>query len=396
MKHRFLLDETRKERIREHIMDNEAFDNRDSTSNCPECGQQRSPEYALCTICYYASVLHEGIVVGTVLRYFKEFEGFSIEREYKIQIGTSPCRADVVLCDSEGELAAIAECKKIGYVGESGITQLKDYLRHGGVQFGLFAADTDPSKWTFWRLGNEITRITRSQFEIGVVGKQATRFRRGQAQNPMPLLWRYVAGILGLVLCICVAVLIMQLDDKNTQIQDGSQTVSQLKNVNETLVGENQKLKDDNKTLVSENQTLQGQLTDKNRQIERDTNTISQLKNESKALVSENQTLQKQIQDNTAEKKKTSQDSNVKIEPGPSQENPKSSSQDLLDFLNTADASELDDHLSGIGKTLAKRIVQHRKQNGDFRSVEDVDDVYGIGPGTLKKWKEDFREKQNK
>ena len=365
-------------------MDNEAFDNSNSTSNCPECGQQRPPKYDLCTICYYASVLHEGIVVGTVLRYFKEFEGFSIEREYEILIGTSPCRADVVLCDSEGQLAAIAECKKIGYVGESGITQLKDYLRHGGVQFGLFAADTDPSKWTFWRLGNEITKITRSQFEDGVVGKQAKRFRRGQAQNSMSCLWQYVAGILGLLLCVFVAVLIMQLDDKRTQTQDGSH-VSQLKNENETFVSENQKLKDDNKTLRSENQTLQRQLTDKNRQIERDTNTISQLKVNNESLVTKNQDLMKRLTDKDKQNRESQPLSPV-LEPpdkSPTSEDPFSPGTIAIN-INTASIEELQ-KLPNIGPKKAQNIVQYRERHGNFNAVEGITKIPGIGEKTLEK-----------
>ena len=95
----------------------------------PECGQQRNFRYNLCSICYYASLQHEGIVVGAVLRYFSsaKFETFSTEREHEIEIGSSPCRADVVFRDEVGQLAAIAECKKIGFAGERGMAQLEDY-----------------------------------------------------------------------------------------------------------------------------------------------------------------------------------------------------------------------------------------------------------------------------
>ena len=53
------------------------------------------------------------------------------------------------------------------------MAQLEDYLKYSNTQFGLFAADTDPSKWTFWKKrGNEIDEITCSQFETGITRKQ--------------------------------------------------------------------------------------------------------------------------------------------------------------------------------------------------------------------------------
>ncbi len=50
--------------------------------------------------------------------------------------------------------------------------------------------------------------------------------------------------------------------------------------------------------------------------------------------------------------------------------------------LNTADVAALDG-LPGIGPVLAQRIVDHREQHGPFRSVEDLQDVAGIGPAIL-------------
>jgi competence protein ComEA len=47
--------------------------------------------------------------------------------------------------------------------------------------------------------------------------------------------------------------------------------------------------------------------------------------------------------------------------------------------LNTAGVAELD-ALPGIGPVLAQRIVDHRTEQGPFRSVEQLDDVPGIGP----------------
>ncbi len=41
--------------------------------------------------------------------------------------------------------------------------------------------------------------------------------------------------------------------------------------------------------------------------------------------------------------------------------------------------------LEGIGETTARKIVDDRKRNGPFRSVDDVSRVNGIGPATLEK-----------
>ena len=47
--------------------------------------------------------------------------------------------------------------------------------------------------------------------------------------------------------------------------------------------------------------------------------------------------------------------------------------------INRASAAELEEHLSGIGPTLAKRIVEYRENNGPFRTIEDLCNVSGIG-----------------
>ena len=47
--------------------------------------------------------------------------------------------------------------------------------------------------------------------------------------------------------------------------------------------------------------------------------------------------------------------------------------------LNTATVADLD-ALPGLGQVLAQRIVDHREQHGRFASVEQLDDVPGIGP----------------
>ena len=50
--------------------------------------------------------------------------------------------------------------------------------------------------------------------------------------------------------------------------------------------------------------------------------------------------------------------------------------------INTASATELE-ALPGIGEVLAATIVQYRTENGPFASVDQLEDVSGIGPSTL-------------
>jgi len=54
----------------------------------------------------------------------------------------------------------------------------------------------------------------------------------------------------------------------------------------------------------------------------------------------------------------------------------------LLVDINTAPAEELET-LPGIGEVMARRIVDHREVNGPFRSVDQIQDVSGIGPKTF-------------
>jgi len=52
--------------------------------------------------------------------------------------------------------------------------------------------------------------------------------------------------------------------------------------------------------------------------------------------------------------------------------------------INTAQWPELS-QLPRVGEVLAKRIVASREEHGPFRSHDDLDRVYGIGPKTIEK-----------
>ena len=58
--------------------------------------------------------------------------------------------------------------------------------------------------------------------------------------------------------------------------------------------------------------------------------------------------------------------------------------------INRATAKELD-KLPGIGPVIASRIVEYRKLNGFFQSIDDLKKVQGIGATTLEKFKSKIR-----
>lgn len=55
--------------------------------------------------------------------------------------------------------------------------------------------------------------------------------------------------------------------------------------------------------------------------------------------------------------------------------------------INTASAAELET-LPGIGPSLAQRIIEYREQNGPFATIEDLDNVSGIGLGLIERFRD--------
>ena len=58
--------------------------------------------------------------------------------------------------------------------------------------------------------------------------------------------------------------------------------------------------------------------------------------------------------------------------------------------INTADASELEE-ITGVGEVTAQKIIDYRKENGSFKTVEDLKQVSGIGDKTFEKLKKEIK-----
>ena len=55
--------------------------------------------------------------------------------------------------------------------------------------------------------------------------------------------------------------------------------------------------------------------------------------------------------------------------------------------INTATIEQLDE-LPGVGEATANKIVNHREENGEFKSIEEIKNVNGIGDKKFEDMKE--------
>ncbi len=56
----------------------------------------------------------------------------------------------------------------------------------------------------------------------------------------------------------------------------------------------------------------------------------------------------------------------------------------LLININTATVRELQ-KLNGVGEVLSAAIIEYREEHGAFKTVDELDNVYGIGEVTVEK-----------
>jgi len=58
--------------------------------------------------------------------------------------------------------------------------------------------------------------------------------------------------------------------------------------------------------------------------------------------------------------------------------------------INKASATVLQDNLKGIGTKKAEAIIAYRTEHGDFKKIEDIKEVKGIGDKLFEKIKADL------
>ena len=56
--------------------------------------------------------------------------------------------------------------------------------------------------------------------------------------------------------------------------------------------------------------------------------------------------------------------------------------------INNASAEQIASTMSGIGESKAKAIVEYRGSHGNFKSIEELENVDGIGSKTIERNKD--------
>ena len=66
------------------------------------------------------------------------------------------------------------------------------------------------------------------------------------------------------------------------------------------------------------------------------------------------------------------------------------SAQDLAEAvnINTANAEQIAVAMKGVGENKARAIVEYRSSNGEFKSIQDLENVSGIGSKTVERNKD--------
>ena len=115
-----------------------------------------------------------------------------------------------------------------------------------------------------------------------------------------------------------------------------------------------------------------------------DINLAYKLEDGMKIKIPNKSETQKQLEEQNA----NIEDSYITTESGASiQETQTKTSQKVN--INTASQQELET-LTGVGPSIASKIVEYRKQNGLFKTIDDIKNVSGIGDNKFESFKDEI------